>query len=590
MAQQVEVSAEAQESYGRYFETTEALEIRVMDFSSHHDRRFILTEFARSGITPENNAEFAAFVDRITQLHEISGPLDPGHVALVETDDGLRVHPLFADLADPKVSTQHRGQAAPQGPGNALTIGPIQTITSFQQSDPTARQYSASGLVSIPNQPQSCWQQLGLFDEQGNPQGTPDSIQQTLACENVQLFTQAAIDPSDQWARAVLSSNWIDQNGNPHSVTVRAEGSVIPTNITSTNPNDLNGDGMIKFCFGRHAADCDYDPGGASRTNVFLPIDGSTTFDSPIKDPVSSGASVMISITHPEPQTGGGCYIQGDTTNWFQTYVTLTNNDMTMNWNDPTVHFTQIDPCMPNGSIVYYNMVTNLTLTINNTDFPTYFGISTSPQTPVSNGHWLQLAESRIYWSCLAEDSVITLADGSEVPIASLVEGDRVLSDADGTERTISATFVGMENAPLVQIVTENGESLRLTETHPVPTDEGVRLARNLAVGDSVFTTDGPSPLISVDRVAYTGNVRNLSVVNADGQDPVDPTERTFFANGIQVGDNEMQWYFDRPGSMVASAHQPLVPVMSARGRALLEADLGQQIAAQLPNVAVSQH
>ena len=555
-------------------ETTEPLQPHVLDLSDPQDLEFMLGAFARGGITPENNPEFAEFVEFAQEHHAVNGPPDPGYVTFVMTDDGVRMHPRHAVAA----------AGAEDAPADR-TVGPVQTITSFQATDPTTREYSAAGLISLPDQPQYCWQTLEIYDEQGHAQGNADSLQQALACENVQLYTQAALDEDDQWAAAVLSSNWIDQNGNPHAITVRAAGSVIPTNITSTDPNDQNGDGMIKFCFGRHAADCDYDPAGASSTNVHLPINGSATYDSAINDPATSQANVMITITHPEPgnDSGGGCALQGDTSDWFENYVTLSNDNKTISWDDPSVQFSQIDPCMPNGSIVYYNMVTNLSLTIDGTTQPTYFGISSSPQTPVSNGHWVQLEETRIYWSCLAEDTRITLADGSERLIGEIAEGDRIRSDAEGRALSVSATFEGEEDSPLVQIETANGYSLRLTQSHPLPTAHGIRQARNLNPGDVVFTRDGPSELIDVQRVAYAGTVRNLTVDRASGRYLLEPEERTFFANGIQVGDNEMQWFFDAPGATTATRHQPVEPVMSEAGRRRLEAELGRPVPARAP-------
>lgn len=559
----------------------------VLDFRNPDHVTFFLAGYAGAGITPQNNPKLAALVENIRAQHATNGPADPGFVY-------IKTRPALPDVTSEQIDAAEAGlQIRPRGDEPPVNlVGPIQTLTSFQEFRVAQRGFSGSGLVSIPRQPVECSQSLWIANESGVLRGQPDIIDQQLACENVQLYAEAELVPGDTYAKMVMTSTWTDQpsaadqEAITHVVAVTGEGSVIPKEIISNNPNDLNGDGMIKFCFGRVAQDCDYDPAGSSKKNVFLPIDGNTQYDSPIQDPLTNGSTVAISMTLPEPHPngGGGCFLEGDVATFFQDYVTFSDGNKQINWNDPTVQFGQIDPCMPNGSIVYYNMVMNLKVEIDSNVLPTFFGISSSPQTPVSDGHWKQLDETRIYWSCVSEDTLVTLADGRERTIAEISTGDRIRSDADGTILTVAATYTGTEEEPLIKVVTENGYELELTKTHPVPTEAGIRLAQNLRTVDKLYTKDGLSAIASVSMIEYTGKVYNLSVGRPVDGVTLTPDNRTFYADGILVGDNEMQWLYDRPGTNVAELHQPVVPVMSVRARTLMEARFNRTIEARLPS------
>lgn len=528
----------------------------ALDLSRPDHRAFFLAHRKAAGTTPEKNPELTDFLQKADAYYAAHGKPKSGFVYLVNG------------------KTVDDTGAATDGPA-----GPIVSITSFQRLI-KAGNYGVSGIVTLPSQPSTCTQTLQVFDEAGNPQGPADVNTQTLACENAQLYAEGQLDPTDKYATAQLMTHGIMQNGTPFVYTATAFGSAIPTKIVSTNPNDLNGDGMIKFCFGRTATDCDYSPSGSSQSNVYLPINGNTTWNSALLNPATDPkASVRITITQPQPQAGGGCDLVANVSTFMQT-VTLSNNNMTVNWNDQSVHFPAINSaCMPNGSIVYYNMQMDVDLASN---VPTFFGISSSPNTPISTGFYLMLAPTRVYYSCLAADAQVALADGSSKAIADIREGDRVMGGPDGKPLNVSVIYTGTENKPLVHIMTGNGFDLKLTQGHPVITSEGVRLARFLKVGDVLQTSKGPSPIEAVDRVDYDGKVYNLSLAAMQSEEKLDADQETFFGNGILVGGNEMQWRYDRPeAQVVATALPPPVPHMSETARALLAKRFGPQAHAQ---------
>jgi hypothetical protein len=522
-----------------HLKSAKRLDPQPLDLSKQEDLDFFLAQFRLAGATPDSDRELAEFVKKARAVHKKGVP-DHGRVFLV---NGARL-----------ASTENK-------------VGPIHTLTSFQRLNLQGNKFGASALVSLPNQPQWCRQTLLITDERGNPQGPPDSLRQLLACENVQLYTEAQLDPDDKWANATLTFAWVDADGTPHSGKVEAAGSTIPTRIISTDPRDKTGERMIKFCFGRTGNDCDYQPAGSGPSNVLLPIAGSVQYSMPIVDPrTDKDAAVLITISRPQPQQGGGCTLYGKANEFFQ-HTALSADRKTLTWAAPQVTFGAIDPCMPHGSIVNYTMVTDLTLQGSTFNLPAYFGISSAAGTDVSDGHWLKLPETRIYYSCLADGSQVRMHDGSLKKVEDLEVGDRVVSDRGGTRLTVNSTYQGLEST-LVRLLTRNGRELRLSEGHPVVTPGGVRLARDLTVGQAVMTEDGASALVAVDRVPYQGRVRNVSLgTDADGV-ALTHDNTTLFANGILVGDNEMQWYHGGPRPRVAGG---IPAVMSDRARELLE-------------------
>lgn len=546
----VALSESERNSVMAVYKTMQRLRPIALDLSNPAHRAFFIANRKAAGIA-ESDPELTEFL-RVAEAHYAKhGKPKSG----------------FVFLSGGKLMDETG--AATDGP-----VGPVLTVTSFQQLN-QPQQYGVSAIVSLPQQPQTCTQTLQVFDQSGNPQGAADINTQVLACENAQLYALGTLDPGDAYASAHLMSHGVTQGGAPFSYAVVAEGSSIPTNITSTDPRDKTGDNMIKFCFGRSSPDCDYAPAGGSPTNVVLPINGNTSWDSTVSAPATDpNASVYIAITQPQPQTGGGCNLVGNVQQFLQQYVTLINSNKTVQWSGANVQFPAINStCMPNGSIVYYNMSMNVDLA---SGVPTFFGISSSPDTPISTGFYLMLPQTRIYYSCLAAETPVLLADGSSVPIANVREGDLVAADAARGPLKVTAIYTGTEDKPLVQVTTRSGLSLKVTQGHPVLTDRGVRLARFLREGDVVITSEGQSAITTIERVPYHGRVYNLSLASPNPRVAVSDGQQVFYGGGILVGGNEMQWRYDRENATAeATPLQPPVPQISEHARALLEQQFG---------------
>ena len=149
-------------------------------------------------------------------------------------------------------------------------------------------------------------------------------------------------------------------------------------------------------------------------------------------------------------------------------------------------------------------------------------------------------------YSCLAEGSLILMADGSSVAIETLNIGDLVTGASEFSPKTqetlrIADISVGVEHLPMIQLTTDAGQVLTLTESHPVLREGGQPIwALNVKEGDKIQVNGGLATVTGYEQVDYKDNVYNLKLERANGE-----TEQgesfVMFANGISVGDLAMQ-------------------------------------------------
>jgi len=144
-----------------------------------------------------------------------------------------------------------------------------------------------------------------------------------------------------------------------------------------------------------------------------------------------------------------------------------------------------------------------------------------------------QLADLRES-GCLAWDSAIALADGTEASIGSLWASGahdiplRSLSSEGGVVPANGRRVVATGVKPLVAIRLATGRELRATRNHPVRTPEGWRPAGELSAGDLVVTVGG-------DATATT-RVDTISEVSSELVFDIEvPETHAFVANGVVV-------------------------------------------------------
>lgn len=195
------------------------------------------------------------------------------------------------------------------------------------------------------------------------------------------------------------------------------------------------------------------------------------------------------------------------------------------------------------------------------------------------------VAPMMFVWGCVAAGTPVLMADGEWRPIEQIRAGDRVRGVANEVLE-VRETWTGHEREPLVQLTLACGRTVLLTAEHPVLTAGGVRLARDLAVGERVSTLQGEVALSDVSRARFDGPVHNLDLApEGCASDDLDEDLVTgFIAAGFAIGDNRMQGLHAARSAQAKADRDPLeilgpawrLDVINARrlaaGRPLLEA------------------
>jgi hypothetical protein len=164
---------------------------------------------------------------------------------------------------------------------------------------------------------------------------------------------------------------------------------------------------------------------------------------------------------------------------------------------------------------------------------PVVFNVESS-DTGKGNGKILPL---QFLYHCLAEGTQMTLADGSTMAVEDLHSGV-VLRGPDGQERPVISTVLGSHEGEVTRLVAA-GRELLLSPNHLVLTPGGPRLAIELTPGETVCVEGGTATLEAREEVEFKGLLCNASL--AGPGEPVGPESNTMLANGILVGDYELQ-------------------------------------------------
>lgn len=166
------------------------------------------------------------------------------------------------------------------------------------------------------------------------------------------------------------------------------------------------------------------------------------------------------------------------------------------------------------------------------------------------------LPSIRLYWGCLCKDTRIQMFDFSEVMIQDVNPGDIVYSGEKPLR--VRDVITGKEQKGIYKLTAgEEGKEpyvVYLTAEHPVITNQGMKVLLHIvpyineqgemAYREQVRTIKGDYvPIRSVElAMAGTHTVYNLVLESVEGNDiPAD--KAVFYANGLAVGDNQMQFY-----------------------------------------------
>lgn len=146
-----------------------------------------------------------------------------------------------------------------------------------------------------------------------------------------------------------------------------------------------------------------------------------------------------------------------------------------------------------------------------------------------------------IWWGCLAKDTRILMADGSEREIQNIRPGDRVMSENRQAGR-VTDVIKGQEEK-MVRIVSMGGKVILATEDHPILTARGMVMARQLNAADILCMIDGQEEIRFVYPQEYKDTVYSLMLEE----------ESNLIANHFIVGDFKTQQTMYRPNKRGAN-------------------------------------
>lgn len=140
----------------------------------------------------------------------------------------------------------------------------------------------------------------------------------------------------------------------------------------------------------------------------------------------------------------------------------------------------------------------------------------------------------RIMWGCLAQDTLISMANGFKRKIQNVRVGEFVVTQ-NGQARVTNSWSGKGDN--MLCMTMEDNSRLFLTADHPVRTVSGWKKAKEISAGEVLVKEQKKysSPevkVVKVEKAASNNVVYNLSIKGK---------EHEFFAEGILVGDMERE-------------------------------------------------
>jgi len=505
-----------------------------LDMSKPHHRAFMLDRFGGDEYLERYFPSTRLLVERARVAHEASGGPKPWTLMEIEDPDLSTWYPLvnITYLALQEDGRTVIGQGIVTLPQPAAMI-----TTSMMLMDNLSGKIF--GMASIPNQYNLTTQTIEIT-------GT---LPEMAALVEVTASLTAQILPAGSTiTQSITTSSWLNAtdritNQNRSLNNADSTAAIIPVQtITVVNPNHNTHPtrDYIKVGLNRtssQVADCDYYyqyGNDGSKPIVGLLVNGSAQLLSGYTvatTPNFTGSCVLFrrsdvgagaTLAFPSSQIPNLCSGGGNAVNW------------------------NIGPDWFSGAPWDQNQVIDIDFNLNfniNTGSTASLRVTSVPQAVTPPSNLAKLDPIQFVWGCVARGTEIRMEDGGTRRIETLRVGERV-ADGHGGSLRIVEVWTGHEAKPLYRLVTTSGAEVLLTEEHPVPTPDGVMLARDFAPGMVVTTARGDEALCTVETVSHDGPVCNLDLLPDDAtslSDVDDDAITGFVAGGILVGDNRMQ-------------------------------------------------
>lgn len=288
---------------------------------------------------------------------------------------------------------------------------------------------------------------------------------------------------------------------------------------------------------------------GTSNTQYAVPLVGNVAFTSAIQQPLVPNQNFFIFGKLARAQGSGGGYYNippASLTNFYNNCQLSTPT--TLSWNLPAGTSPSDSNPLIFGSIPWTSeTVTYLFIqfsvvlqggTIGTAIIQSSDTADDDPLDGVTN-----IKPMQFVYHCLAEGTLITLADGSTTEVENLTTEHEVRA-GDGRSLRVRSTNVARHRGPVVRLETDGGHSLVLSHNHVVMTPDGPRKAGELSAGGAVVVDGGSAALTAAETEAFDGLLCNASL--SEPNQPAEAAQNTMFANGVQVCDFEVQVQTDR--------------------------------------------
>lgn len=145
------------------------------------------------------------------------------------------------------------------------------------------------------------------------------------------------------------------------------------------------------------------------------------------------------------------------------------------------------------------------------------------------------------WWHCLVKGTLVTLENGTQLPIEKLNETHRVktLKGSLAVAATVQGWRTSKKNK-IYKLTTANGKSITASAAHMVFTSpDKCRAVRHLVAGDPILTESGPSTVAFIEQINHENLFYGLALGNpAELASPGFPTNLAgYYAGGILNGD-----------------------------------------------------
>lgn len=144
-------------------------------------------------------------------------------------------------------------------------------------------------------------------------------------------------------------------------------------------------------------------------------------------------------------------------------------------------------------------------------------------------------------YGCFPPGTKITMADGSEKNIEDIRVGESVWNPVLDKAVKIKQIIESAEKEPLIRLTYASGD-IRVTQTHPVVTPDGIVQARDLAVGDKILDgTTRVHELLVVEELPVKTGQWVVNLILESSADVAPEQQHLLLSDGVITGDMLLQ-------------------------------------------------